>query len=167
MKIRAHASVAPSMIEPAKTRTVSRADRVGRAEPATASADAASTAASDDKVRGDKGSKAAPPGLERVLARLQAMDEGQRTAGQSNAMDRIGRNLARYLETQGLTAPTPATPPSAQPVADAGSAATGDAATVDTAVVAGNVDATAPQDAQAPANPADAPLQPSPSIAAG
>lgn len=46
--------------------------------------------------------KAAPPGLERVLAKFEAMGEGARTAGQSNAMSRIERNLARYIETQAM-----------------------------------------------------------------
>jgi hypothetical protein len=56
--------------------------------------------------------KTAPPGLERALARLQAMDESERTAGQTNAMDKIGRNLARYIENQAIAAtPAPEVPP--------------------------------------------------------
>jgi hypothetical protein len=55
-----------------------------------------------DKAVPVEAGKTTPPGLERALARLQAMEEGQRTAGQTNAMDRIGRNLARYIETQAM-----------------------------------------------------------------
>ena len=54
------------------------------------------------------GQKATPPGLERVLARLQSLPE--RNAGQANAMDSISRNIARYIETQALGAPPAATP---------------------------------------------------------
>jgi hypothetical protein len=66
--------------------------------------------------------KTAPPGLERVLVRLQSLSNP--TAGQSNATDRISRNLARYTETQAIsTAPvasaeptTPASAPTDAPV---------------------------------------------------
>lgn len=51
--------------------------------------------------------KAAPPGLERALARLQAMDAGERTAGQTNAMNQIERNLAKYAETRAIATPEP------------------------------------------------------------
>lgn len=50
--------------------------------------------------------KTAPPGLERVLARLESLGEAGRTQGQNQAMDRIARNLARYQENQAL-APLP------------------------------------------------------------
>ena len=58
--------------------------------------------------------KTAPPGLERALARLQSRPEP--TAGQSNATDRISRNLARYAATQAIGTPTApaATNPTAQ-----------------------------------------------------
>ncbi len=52
--------------------------------------------------------KAAPPGLERAMARLQAIDESERSPGQANALNQIGRNLARYVETQAMAI----TPPS-------------------------------------------------------
>jgi len=63
----------------------------------------------------EKPAKTAPPGLEKVLARLEAMGES-RTQGQGVAMDRISRNLARYAENQAL-APAPA--PAPAPVEDA------------------------------------------------
>lgn len=57
-----------------------------------------------------------PPGLDRVMARLEAMPAESRNAGQSNALDRIGRNIARYQENHGLT--PPAAPESPSPVAE-------------------------------------------------
>lgn len=63
------------------------------------------------------GQKAAPPGLTRVLERLTALGEAGRSAGQNQAMDRIGRNLARYQEHQAM-APLPPAPPPADPVAE-------------------------------------------------
>jgi hypothetical protein len=68
----------------------------------------------------EKPAKTAPPGLEKVLARLEAMGES-RTQGQGVAMDRISRNLARYAENQAL-APAPA--PAPAPVEDAAPATT-------------------------------------------
>jgi hypothetical protein len=46
-----------------------------------------------------------PPGLVRVAARLEAMGVEGRTGGQSNALERITRNLQRYVETQGMATP--------------------------------------------------------------
>lgn len=63
----------------------------------------------------EKPAKTAPPGLQKVFDRLQAMGES-RTQGQGVAMDRISRNLARYAENQAL-APAPA--PAPAPVEDA------------------------------------------------
>jgi hypothetical protein len=64
-----------------------------------------------DKPAPSESGKTAPPGLERALARLQAMEAGERTAGQTNAMDKIGRNLARYMENQAIVvAPAPEAP---------------------------------------------------------
>ncbi|GAB3185825.1 hypothetical protein [Hydrogenophaga aquatica] len=81
----------------------------------------------------EKPAKTAPPGLEKVLARLEAMGES-RTQGQGVAMDRISRNLARYAENQALApAPAPApvedtapevTPPVAEAPAEAPAPAT-------------------------------------------
>ena len=68
----------------------------------------------------EKPAKTAPPGLQKVLDRLQAMGES-RTQGQGVAMDRISRNLARYAENQSL-APSPAPIPA--PVEDAAPDAT-------------------------------------------
>ena len=70
----------------------------------------------------EKPAKTAPPGLEKVLARLQDMGES-RTQGQNVAMDRISRNLARYAENQAL-APAPAPAPEPAPVEDAAPDAT-------------------------------------------
>lgn len=60
-----------------------------------------------------------PPGLERVLAKFEALGETGRSAGQSQAMDRVARNLARYTDTQALVPPadSPATAPAAEPEA--------------------------------------------------
>jgi len=51
-----------------------------------------------------------PPGLDRVMARLEAMPPESRNAGQSNALDRIGRNIARYQEHHGMATPAPTVP---------------------------------------------------------
>ena len=51
----------------------------------------------------------APAGLEKVLARLQAMPVEERTTGQSNAAERISRNIARYLDVQSMASSTPVT----------------------------------------------------------
>lgn len=56
------------------------------------------------KALDQSGQKVTPPGLERALAHLQSVPESERTAGQTNAMDRIGRNIARYTETESLSA---------------------------------------------------------------
>lgn len=66
----------------------------------------------DAQAQGEQ--KAAPPGLERVLARLQSLSNPN--AGQSNATDRISRNLARYADTQAILAAPAA---SAQPTPQA------------------------------------------------
>ncbi len=64
----------------------------------------------------------APAGLLKVQARLQDLGD-TRTRGQSVALERISRNIARYLENQApapVSAPAPApvdTPPT-EPVAD-------------------------------------------------
>ena len=86
----------------------------------------------------EKPAKTAPPGLEKVLARLEAMGES-RTQGQGVAMDRISRNLARYAENQAL-APVPA--PAPAPVEDAAPDATETGTTAE-----------APATAPAPATP--------------
>jgi hypothetical protein len=63
----------------------------------------------------------APPGLQRVAARLEAMGIDGRSGGQSNALTQITRNLQRYMDHQGLTpapAPAPAPePPTTEPAA--------------------------------------------------
>lgn len=45
---------------------------------------------------------AAPAGLAKVMARLQAIPDEDRTAGQNTAADRISRNIERYLEVQAI-----------------------------------------------------------------
>lgn len=92
-------------------------------EPARAS-NAQAVAASKPAQSVDLGGpKATPPGLERVQARLQILPE--RNAGQTNALDRINRNIARYAETQALVAspqdtpaPTPASAADAETATD-------------------------------------------------
>lgn len=84
--------------------------------------------------------KTVPPGLERVLNRLQSMPTSELNSGHSKALASISRNIARYTEMQSIGMPpaaTPATPPAetgsipapesaepAVPVADATPAAT-------------------------------------------
>ena len=46
------------------------------------------------------GQKTTPPGLAAVQARLQSIPEAERNAGQTNALERINHNIARYLENQ-------------------------------------------------------------------
>lgn len=50
-----------------------------------------------------------PAGLEKVLARLQAMPVEEKTTGQSNAAERISRNIARYLDMQSMASSAPIT----------------------------------------------------------
>ena len=45
---------------------------------------------------------AAPAGLAKVMARLQAIPNEDRTAGQNTAADRISRNIERYLQVQAI-----------------------------------------------------------------
>ena len=45
-----------------------------------------------------------PPGLQKVISKLEALGDS-RTQGQNVAMNRIGRNLARYAETQAMVPP--------------------------------------------------------------
>lgn len=52
----------------------------------------------------------APPGLERVVAKFEARVAEGAPQGQSQALDRVSRNLARYQENQAL-APTPSPSP--------------------------------------------------------
>lgn len=52
------------------------------------------------------GRKATPPGLAAVQTRLQAAPEAGRNAGQTNALERINHNIARYLENQPADSPT-------------------------------------------------------------
>lgn len=86
-------------------------------EPAKAAAARAERTAPAEAPTEPTPSVKVPPGLERALAKFEALGEAGRTGGQNNAMDRIARNLARYTETQALVPPpdSPATAP-AEPV---------------------------------------------------
>lgn len=59
--------------------------------------------------------KEIPPGLERVQARLQAAPVEDLSKGQINAMAKINRNIARYLEVQAMATPAPEQAASATP----------------------------------------------------
>lgn len=85
------------------------AGRPARSDRAAAPAQPTTTPA-DDAPEGAGPVRRAPPGLQKVLARLEAMGAEGRSPGQNVALERIARNLQRYLETQGL-APTPAPAP--------------------------------------------------------
>ena len=79
------------------------------------SADAADPA-KPAKLADMAGQKGTPPGLERVLARLESIPLPERTAGQSKALQQVARNIARYVENQAMAAPpADAPPPSALP----------------------------------------------------
>ncbi|MCU0921461.1 MAG: hypothetical protein MUF08_08865 [Burkholderiaceae bacterium] len=81
-----------------------------------------------------------PPGLVRVAARLEAMGVDGRTAGQSNALAQINRNLQRYIDHQGDAAPPPLPElPADPPTASATDAAGGE----DEAAVASGAEAPA------------------------
>lgn len=75
-------------------------------------------AAKPEKALAQETQKVAPPGLERVLARLQSLPEP--SAGQTNATDRISRNLARYAENQAAnTLPVESATPAPEAEAEA------------------------------------------------
>lgn len=78
------------------------------------------------------GSRTAPSGLERVLARLQSLPEP--TAGQRNATDRISRNLARYAETQALGTTPAAAANNTPPVADTAQVAAAETTATDSSL---------------------------------
>lgn len=82
----------------------------GTPAPAQTSSPASEPAAAAHAPGAHSGPKAAPPGLERVLARLQSVPEADRNTGQAMATSRISRNLDRYRETQALVQ-APATDP--------------------------------------------------------
>lgn len=108
----------------------SSANRVGR--PAGGEAGAAPSV--------EAPAKTAPPGLERVLARLESLGEAGRTQGQNQAMDRIARNLARYQEHQAL-APLPEPVPTVPEIeAEAPAPAPADPVVVETPPEAGAPD---------------------------
>jgi hypothetical protein len=83
------------------------------------------------KANGVDEPKAVPPGLEKVQARQQSTPAADRNAGQTNAADRISRNIARYAETQAIVqsppdASVPAQTPDSgttNPTAEAGTSA--------------------------------------------
>jgi hypothetical protein len=84
------------------------------ASPAAAPVNTAAPAPVESTV--DRAARKLPPGLVRVAARFEAIGSEARSGGQSNALERITRNLQRYMETQGLAtppAPLPAVPDAA------------------------------------------------------
>jgi hypothetical protein len=111
-------TIQPFNREPAKPSTL-RAHAVanpavGPGTPSSANAAGqASDSAKPAKAVDTGGQKAAPPGLERVLARLQGLPE--RNTGQANSLDRINRNIARYVETQALGKSPAAAPVAPKP----------------------------------------------------
>ena len=93
-----------------------KADKAATSAPVPAEVSTETTSGS--------GRPSAPPGLERVVAKFEALAAEGKTPGQGQALDRVSRNLARYQENQALAgnppAPTPDTPPAAEtPVAEA------------------------------------------------
>lgn len=92
----------------------------------------------------------APAGLVKVQARLQDLGEA-RTRGQSVALERISRNIARYLENQ---APAPASAPAPAPVATPPTDAVADAPVADTPAP---VPADPPAESAAAESPAEPP----------
>lgn len=90
-------SVMPIHREPAKP----AAAQIAKATQATDTA----TPAPSTESSGHAQQKAAPPGLERALSRLQGIPDQDRTNGQSNAISSISRNLARYRETEAISTP--------------------------------------------------------------
>jgi hypothetical protein len=122
----------------------------GTAPPTGAAASAALPTAVESTL--DMAARRSPPGLVRVAARLEAMGADGRTAGQSQALAQITRNLQRYADAQGAAAPSaappapPGTPISTPPPAPA-PAPTLPPGPVDSA--AAKPAAPAPQDAQA------------------
>lgn len=67
------------------------------------------------------GRKDVPPGLQRVLDRLQSTSSDDLSRGQSNAASMISRNISRYLEVQAMAEPQSASPTEPQvpaPVAE-------------------------------------------------
>jgi len=84
------------------------------AKPAKPAKAASSVAPMDAAAAATKpAARSGPPGLQKVLERVQAMPEADRTRGQTQAMTRIERNLQRYLDNQGIpaTETTPETAP--------------------------------------------------------
>lgn len=88
----------------------------------------ANKAAKPENTHAQGEQKTAPPGLERVLARLQGLSNPN--TGQSNATDRISRNLARYTQTQAIsTAPVASAEPTPQATTPVDTPVTGVVAT--------------------------------------
>lgn len=56
-------------------------------------------------------SKSVPPGLDRIQNRMQSVPAADRNTGQTTALNRISRNIARYAETQAIIPPPTIPPP--------------------------------------------------------
>lgn len=81
--------------------------------PSADAADRVRDPAKPAKLADKGGQKDTPPGLERVLARLQNIPLPERTAGQSKALEQVARNIARYVANQAMAAPPVDAPPGA------------------------------------------------------
>ncbi|OHC65189.1 MAG: hypothetical protein A2045_02595 [Rhodocyclales bacterium GWA2_65_20] len=143
MKI-AHSTVQPPGLGPTRP-VASRANAAaGTGIPSAANAPtSADDAAKPAITAAQSGQKTTPPGLERVLARLQSSAAPERNAGQTKALETISRNIARYVETQAIGEAPVAVPPS-------------DPAPVPAAPSAPATDAAAATDATENSNPPDA-----------
>lgn len=82
--------------------------RHAKAEPAPSAganeAPAANSASPDIRPakNAHQGSKPVPPGLDRVLTRLQSLPASEMNSGKTNALASISRNIARYVEMQSI-----------------------------------------------------------------
>lgn len=88
-----------------------KADKAAKSTPLPAEADANTTTGN--------GRPSAQPGLERVMAKFEAMAAAGKTPGQGQALDRVSRNLAHYQENQAMAGTAPAPTPDTAPVAEA------------------------------------------------
>lgn len=80
------------------------------------------TATTAEKTASVAAKSAVPPGLERVLERLQSMSSESLNRGQANALQHIENNIARYRDHHGIVAPAtlptdPTTTPAEAPEA--------------------------------------------------
>jgi hypothetical protein len=126
MKIQSNNLQAPAHTA-SKAKPIQARESAAAAEISGSSIPATDTSPEQAKSAG-QGPKVLPPGLERVLERLQATALAKPNAGQNTALASITRNIARYQAMQSIgdppATPTPATP--AEPAAPAVEALTPD-----------------------------------------